>query len=207
MTKRFIALALTACACSLTLPDSEAGQRNRSGSYVTGGGKSGTYQRSIDRSPGAVSRHGSITTDSGKTFARSASGTYDRNTGAVSRSVTGPGGKTRTENGTYDRGTQTYDRTITGARGGQTQATTTFDRETRSAASTYVGPHGKTTTSTTAYNPTTKGFDTTLTGPNGRTSTRSSAHSYDSETGVLSKSVTGLDGKTRTVDIQPERPN
>ncbi len=72
---------------------------------------------------------------------------------------------------------------------------------------TIIGRNGKTMTSTTAYNPMNKGFDTTVTGPNGRTSTRSSAHSYDSETGVLSKSVTGVDGTTRTVDITPERPN
>jgi hypothetical protein len=207
--KASITLALVAglAAGCLAAPDAEARQRSGSGSFATGGGKAGTYQRSIDRSPGAVSRQGSITTQDGHVYSRSSTGTYDRSTGAVNRSMTGAGGRTRTSSGTYDRDTNTYERTITGANGGQAHATTTYDRDARSASSTYVGPGGKTATSTSTYSGGNKGFDTTLTGADGRTYTRSSSNTWNGETGTRTKSVTGYDGNTRTVDVTPDRPN
>jgi hypothetical protein len=209
MTTNYMTLSIIAAAtaASLAVGHADAAQYTRSGSYITGSGKTSTYQRSIERSPGAVSRQGSISTQEGRTYSRSMFGTYDRGTGAVNRSVTGPDGRTRTATGTYDQGTHTYARTIVGPNGRQTQATTVYDRDSRSASSTYVGPHGKTSTGTTKYDAADRGFDTTVTGPDGRTYTRSSSNSYDRGTGTLTKSMTGLDGEVRTVDITPDRNN
>jgi hypothetical protein len=194
-------------AVALATPDAEARERARSGSYATGGGKTGTYQRSADRSPGAFGRQGSITTQEGRTYSRTSAGTYDRSTGAVNRSVTGADGRTRTATGTYDRDTRTYDRTVTGANGRQAQGTTVYDRDAKSASSTWVGPNGATTTSANTYNAANKGFDTTVTAPDGKTYTRSSSNAWNPEAGTLSKSVTGYGGNTRTVDVTPDRAN
>jgi hypothetical protein len=204
-TSLALTLAAGAVALVLAVPEADAGQRARSGSYATGGGKTGTYQRSVDRSPGAISRQGAITTPDGRTYTRSANGTYDRGTGAVNRSVTGADGRTRTASGTYDRDTHTYDRTVTGANGRQAQGTTVYDRDARSASSTWVGPDGKTSTATSTYNTANKGYDTTVTRPDGSTATRSSGNAWNAETGTLTRSVTGYGGNTRTVDITPDR--
>lgn len=200
-----LALLAGVLGVAAVTPDTEARDRKRSGSYATGAGKSGTYERHVDRSRGSVKRRGSITTQNGKTYSRSSNSNYDRNTGAVDRSVTGVRGNTRTVTGTYDKGTQTYDRTITGAQGRQTHATTVYDRDAKSASSTYTGPKGKTATGTTTYNAQNKGFDTTVTGPDGNTHTRSSSNVYDKESGTLTRSVTGFGGDTRTVEITPDR--
>lgn len=194
-------------AVALFAPDADARQRSGSGSYATGGGKTGTYQRNVDRSPGATSRQASITTEGGRTYSRASSGTYDRDTGAVNRSVTGANGRTRTASGTYDRDSHTYDRTVTGANGRQAQATTVYDRDAKSASSTYVGPNGRTSTATSTYNAANKGFDTTVTGPDGNTHARSSANAWNPDTGTLTRSVTGYGGNTRTVDVTPDRPH
>jgi len=118
----------SAVALALAAPAADAGERTRSGSYKTDKGHTGTYQGRVERAPGSVKREGSITTEQGRTYSRSSSSTYDKDTGAVNRSITSPGGNTRTVTGTYDQGTQTYDRTITGPKGNSTQATTTFDK-------------------------------------------------------------------------------
>lgn len=194
-------------AVALAAPDADARTRSGSGGYVTGGGKTGTYQRSVERSPGAISRQGSITTQDGRTFSRSTTGTYDRATGAVNRSVTRADGRTRTASGTYDRDTHTYDRTVTGANGRQAHGTTVYDRGARSASSTWVGPNGGTSTGTTTYNAANRGFDTTVTAPDGRTYTRSSSNAWNPETGTLTRSVTGYGGNTRTMEITPDRTN
>jgi hypothetical protein len=196
-----------AVAVALAAPDAEGRERARSGSYAIGGGKTGTYQRSVDRSPGAFSRQGSITTQDGRTYTRSSNGTYDRGNGAVNRSVTGADGRTRTAAGTYDRDTRTYDRTVTGANGRQAQGTTVYDRDAKSASSTWIGPNGRTSTSTTTYNAANKGYDTTVTAPDGKTHTRSTSNGWNAETGTLTRSVTGYGGNTRTVDITPDRPD
>jgi hypothetical protein len=207
--KASVTLSLLAglVAVALATPDAQARERARSGSYATGAGKTGTYQRSVDRSPGAISRQGAITTQDGRTFTRSSTGTYDRATGAVNRSATGADGRTRTASGTYDRDTRTYDRTVTGANGRQAQGTTVYDRDARSASSTWVGPDGKTATGTSAYNAANKGFDSTVTAPDGKAYTRSSGHAWNAETGTLTKSVTGYGGNMRTVDVTPNRAN
>jgi len=66
-----------------------------SGKYTTGSGESGTYEWGMERSEGTSSSGGSITTPEGKTYSRSKTRSYDPETGSVTRSVTSPGGETR----------------------------------------------------------------------------------------------------------------
>lgn len=206
MKRHLFARPLAAAAIAIVFAaPADAGTRNHSGSYHTSGGRSGTYQGQVERSPGATDRQGSVTTADGKTYSRSASGTYDRGTGAVNRSATGVDGRTRTAAGTYNRGTQTYDRTVTGAKGRQAHAVTAYDKAAKSASTTVTGPNGKTATSQSTYDAANKGIDTTATGPNGRTATRSTINRYDKESGTLSHSVTNPAGQTRSVDVTPAR--
>ena len=199
-----LSLLAGAVALALAAPAADAGEHNRSGTYKTGKGHTGTYQSHVERAPGSVKREGSITTENGRTYNRSSTSTYDKNTGAVNRSVTGVDGKTRTATGTYDKATNTYDRTITGPKG-SAQATTTYDKANKSASTTYTGKDGKQATSTSTYNPETKGLDTTITGADGRTYTRSTANAYNPEAGTLTHSVTGPKGNTRSVELTPDK--
>jgi hypothetical protein len=200
-----VPLLAGAVALAITAPGADARERTGSGSYKTGAGKTATYERKVERTPGQVNRQGSVTTQDGRTYTGSSHTTYDRNTGAVNRDVTGPRGRTTTSTGRYDKATSTYDRTITGAGGAQTHAVTAYDKANKSATTTYTGPGGKTTTSTSIYNAANKGFDTTVTGPGGNTATRSGTNSYNPETGTITHGVTGLGGKIRTVDIAPDK--
>ncbi len=200
-----LSLLAGAVALALAAPAADAGERVRSGSYKTGKGHTGTYQSRVERAPGTVKREGSITTQQGRTYTRSSSSTYDRDTGAVNRTVIGADGKTRTATGTYNKETSTYDRTIAGPKG-SVQATTTYDKANKSATTTYTGPDGKTATSTSTYNPETRGRDTTVTGADGRTYTRSTSNAYNPETGTLTHGVTGPRGNTRSVELTPDRP-
>jgi hypothetical protein len=195
-----------AVALALAAPGARAGEQTRSGSYKTGKGHTGTYQGRVERAPGSVKREGSITTENGRTYSRSSSSTYDKDTGAVKREITGPGGNTRNVTGTYNKDTNVYDRTITGAKGNSVQATTTYDKAGKSATTTYTGRDGKTATSTSTYNPGTRGFDTTVTGPGGNSATRSTSNTYNPETGTLTHGVTGPKGNTRTVELTPDKP-
>jgi hypothetical protein len=200
-----VTLLAGAVALAIAAPSADARERSGSGSYKTGAGKTGTYTRSVERTPGEAHRQGSITTQDGRTYSGSSHTTYDKNTGAVNREVTGPRGNTTTSTGRYDKATGTYDRTITGPGGAQTHALTKYDKANKSATTTYTGPGGKTTTTTSTYNAANKGIDTTVTGPGGNTATRSGTNSYNPETGTITHGVTGLDGKTRTVDITPDK--
>lgn len=92
-TRMFAVIATT--LMTVASISAEARSFSRQGSYVTGRGASGTYSSVVTRSPGQVSRSGSITTSKGNTYNRSAVTTYNSATGTVDHSVTGPGGKTR----------------------------------------------------------------------------------------------------------------
>jgi hypothetical protein len=92
---------------------SEARDRARSGSFVTSGGKSGNFAatRSGNRASG-ITRTQQVTGASGRSFNRSATGQYNRQTGAFNKSVT-RNGNTRTMQGTAANGVRSG--TYTGA--------------------------------------------------------------------------------------------
>ena len=81
----------------------EAKGRQKSGSYSTSGGKSGTFQRSVNReSRGNVSKNTSWTNQDGQSGSKTRSRTWDKDsgTGTYERSFSGADGKERYASGT-----------------------------------------------------------------------------------------------------------
>jgi len=77
----------------------------RSGTYTTSNGKSGTFNNSVQRDGnGTVSRSKSWTNQDGVTKTKSASRTYDKETGEFNKTVTGVKGNTRTYEGVRQDG-------------------------------------------------------------------------------------------------------
>jgi hypothetical protein len=67
-----------------------------SGSYTTGSGGRGSFAGTTTRNEdGSRSRNGSVTTDDGRTYQRSVATSHDAATRTLERSITGPGGHTR----------------------------------------------------------------------------------------------------------------
>lgn len=201
-TLTLIAGAVLIATASMSV---SAGPFNRSGSgsYTTSGGHSGRYDREIRRTDNGIHQEQSITTDSGRTFSRSADTSYDRESGQINRSTTGIRGQTRTSTGSIDRENRSYDRTITTSRGRTIEGSTQLDRENRSLHSTYTTEGGRSVNVDRAANDS-HGTDTTVTGSGGRSTGWSTSNSRDPESGVVRHSVTGNRGNTRYVDIDPD---
>jgi hypothetical protein len=174
---------------------------NRDGSYETGTGRAGSWSSEGHRWRGGGWREQSVTTQSGRVLNRSQQHQYDPSSGAVTRSVTGWGGRTRDVQGTYTRGSDEYDRTITGANGGSVNATSTFDKENRSVSTSYTGENGRTASRTSIRNGE-GGRSSTVTGPQGNTVTHTTTNSYSPQTNTLTHSLTGPSG-THNVTLTP----
>ncbi len=170
-------IALAALFATAVIAESaDARERNRSGggSYVTGKGKTGTYQRSVtgNRKDG-LTRSQSITTESGKTYNRSTTGTYDKETGAFNKTVTGPKGNTRTYTGTAKDGQRSGSYTTSTGKSG------TFNGSVQRNEDGTVMRSGS------------------WTNQDGETKSRNATYGYDRETNTINRSVTGPDGNTR----------
>ena len=156
---------------------------SRSGSYTTGAGRSGSYSTQVsgNRSEG-LTRSQTLTTDAGKTLTRSGTTTYDRQSGAFSRSVTGVNGNTRQLTGTAGGGERSGTYTTGSGRSGSYAGT-----RTRNDDGTHT--HGG-----------------TITTQNGEEYSRSVTGGYDTATNTLSREVTGVNGNTRSgsVTITPD---
>lgn len=77
----------------------DAGQR--SGTYTTANGRSGSYNQTFQRGGGAWQRQTQIDAANGKTYERSVSGSLDRTDHTLTRSVTGTHGRTHGGTVTY----------------------------------------------------------------------------------------------------------
>lgn len=88
-------LLLSLAVCGLA----EGGQR--SGTYSTASGRSGSYSQTFSHGDGAWQRQTQIDAANGKTYDRSVSGSLDRADHSLTRSVTGIGGRTRGGTFTY----------------------------------------------------------------------------------------------------------
>ena len=157
----------------------------RSGSYVTGKGRTGSYSSQVSghRRDGLI-RSQTITTNSGRTLNQAATTTYDRQTGTFDRSVTGVNGRTRTLTGT--------------ARDGQRRGT-------------YTTATGKSGTFASDVKRGTDGIlkrNLSVTNQDGKTYNRSATYAYDRPTKTIVRSVTGPGENTRTgsVTFIPDQP-
>jgi hypothetical protein len=69
----------------------------RTGTVTTSSGKTATVTSNVVRNEdGSVAKNTSVITENGKTLNRSSTASFDKETGTVSRTVTGAGGNTRT---------------------------------------------------------------------------------------------------------------
>jgi hypothetical protein len=177
-TISFLSIATAAAISMLLVPalsgTADARGRDRSGAYTTGRGHTGTYSsNSTGHLRDGKTRDQSITTQNGKTYNRTVTGTYDKETGAFNKQAVGPHGNTRTYTGTANDGqfSGNYE-TSTGKSG-------TFDMK-RSR-----NDDGSVTR------------DGTWTNKNDVTRNRSVTTDYDPETRTITRSVTGPQGNTR----------
>jgi hypothetical protein len=166
---------------SACVADAFARDFQRSGSYQTGKGRSGTYQSQGSRGSGEVTRDQSVTTQGGKTYNRQVNRSYDKETGTYNSSVTGPQGNTRTTTGTV------------GADGTRTGTVTTGSGKTATVSGNTVRNEDGVTRSGS------------VTTESGKTSTRSATTSYDKETGTVNRTVTGPGGNTRERSVPRQR--
>jgi hypothetical protein len=153
--------------------NAQARDRQHSGSYTTSRGHSGTYNNSVSGNhKDGLTRNQSITTENGKTYKRSATGTYDAQTHEFNKTVTGTNGNTRTYTGTAQDGKVSGNYTTSTGNSG------TFN-------------------STIQNNDGTVTRNGSWTNQNGEAYSRSVSSSYDKDTHTLNRSVTGPDGNTR----------
>lgn len=176
--------------------------RNGSGTWSTDRGASGTYSGQSERSGNSVNRSQTVTTEGGKTFSRSSQTEFDRQTGEVNSTVTGPGGRTRTSTGSIDREEGTLNRTITGQGGRSVEATTSVDRENKSIGTTYSTESGKSVSTSTSRNEG-GGRSTTVTGPGGKERSVQSTTRVDRDAGTATGTMTGPGGRSGSLTINP----
>lgn len=179
------ALAFASIVMSTALIDNaEARDRQRSGSYTTAKGHSGTYNKSVsgNRQDG-LTRNRSVTTENGKTYNRNSTGTYDRETGEFNKTTTGANGNTRTVTGTAQDGERSGSYTTNTGKSGTFKGAV----ERNDGVVTRNG---------------------SWTNQDGQTYNRSATNSYNKETHTITHSVTGPGGNTRdnTVTIIPTNP-
>jgi hypothetical protein len=182
--------------------------KERSGTYSTSGGKSGTAETTVIKSKGRKSREGSLTNQDGETATRKSERLTDREAGtsSFSSTTTGPGGKTATTTSTATKtgeGTASTTGTRTGFNG-QTSTyagTVTKTEDGRSATGTVTGPDGKTAAvnTTATHGGGEANMTTTFTGQDGKTAERVIATRKNPD-GTVTRTiqVTNPDGTTST---------
>ncbi len=206
---------------------------NTSGSYTTGGGRSGTFTNSVNRQPGSATRTTTWNPSTGGQGVQTANRTYDKSTGTGTRSssTTHPDGKTTSSQGTLSKSgnTTNYNGTYTNAQG---QSGTVTDTRTKTANGytndrTITRPNGQTVEEdrSVTHNPDgTTSIQNSATGPRGTVSdslTRTPSASGFNTTGTYTNAqgqngtinrtdtrTTNSDGSvTNTLDTTIGRPN
>lgn len=178
--------------------DAEARQRSHSGTY-TAGKHAGSWTGNYSHQKGeGFTRSQTATGQNGKTWNRSASGEYDRDSKTYNHSTTGWGGNTRTSASQYDRQTNAFNSTVTGQQGKSLTLNGTAENGQRNG--TWTGSNGKTGTydQTLSHGEGTFSKDTTVTGANGKSYSWDTDYSYSKETKTLTGTSTGPSGKTHT---------
>lgn len=183
------------------VPEAQAGERSRSGSYTTGSGRTGTvdttrdFQRGegVDRTRNfqtgsghgaavdshktyakgeGVKKETGVTTNSGNSYEFSATRAYDRDTSAYSGTTTGQSGKSVTHTGTAGDGQRSGSYETSGGRSGSYDTSVSKTEDGLSKEKS-VTTHGG------------KSYDS------------SSLKTYDRDSHTLSGNRTGPRGKTQ----------
>lgn len=211
---KFLGIALLAGVILAFINPAEAADRaprskERSGTYESTTGKTGTVTGNSARGGGQIHRDSTWTNQDGQSGSHTFDRTMNRSsgTGTVSASTTGPNGNTRSRAGTLAKnadGSVSSQGTVTGFNGKTSSyAATTVKTETGSTTSgTMTGPAGKTATYESSVSRTAPGDvsrTTTTTGPNGKTSEKVTATKMNGDgTGTRTIEITKADGTTET---------
>lgn len=210
---KYLALALViAVVLAFAVPGHAAERKDRSrslqrsGTYTTGGGQSGTLAGSVTRGAGQVERRGSATNQDGATATAQSRRAVDPETGTVTytRTTTASDGRTAAVNITATRnadGTVASEGTRTGFSGRTSTAAgvSTRTEDGRATTGTVTGADGRTAAVATTV---TRGAGernqaTTVTGELGRTGERVVAAKVNGD-GTVTRTIqfTGPDGRT-----------
>jgi hypothetical protein len=110
--------------------DGTAGDGDRSGTYTTQSGKTGTYDQKVSYSDGTVTRDNTVTNANGQTAGWTTQKTASTTDGvtATTKTVTGDNGKTESWDTSYDKNTGTLTHTYTGVNGNTYGGTATFNK-------------------------------------------------------------------------------
>ena len=103
---------------------------NRSGTYTTGSGKTGTYDQQVSYANGTITRDNTVTNADGKTASWQAqvSGSHADGVTSVDKTVTGQNGKTESWDTSYDKNDGQLTHTYTGPGGNTYGGTATFNK-------------------------------------------------------------------------------
>jgi len=151
---------------------SEARNRQRTGTYTTGAGRTGSYSGSATGNlRNGLTRSQSVTTQNGNTYNRSATETYNAQTGAFNKTVTAPNGTTRTYTGTAADGQRSGTYTTSNGQSGSYSGTTANGNNSVTNTGTVTTSGGNTysRSATTGYDPSTNTVTRSVTGPAGNT--------------------------------------
>lgn len=181
----------------------------RSGTYHSSNGNSGTFNGTAIRSKGALQRDGSWTNRNGLIGTRSADLTWDKSTGigTVSALTTLSSGKSQSREGTFAQnvdGSISSQGIMTGLNGNilNYAGVTTKTEGGSSTSGTFTGANGKTgsfTTEVAGNAPGDVSRSSTLTGPGGKTSERTTATTLNGDgTGTRTVEATKADGTMDT---------
>jgi hypothetical protein len=198
---KFLSAALLAGVVIAFTNTSHAAERTRSksGTYQGSTGKSGSFQKTTTRSPGQRERSGSWTSQDGKTGTRASTRRWDKTTGTgtVNASATRPDGQSASREGTLTKtgeNTVQAQGTATGFNGrtGTYAATTTKTDTGRTTTGTVTGENGKVSTfdTTVTKGNATTSRATTTTSPAGKTTER-----------VVGTTLNGDGTSTRTIEV------
>ncbi|MFN7113514.1 MAG: hypothetical protein ACK4PK_04060 [Alphaproteobacteria bacterium] len=183
------------------IPDAEAGERSRSGSYTTGSGRSGTIDATRDAHRGeGVTRNKNIQSDKGKGAVVGSHKTYTKGEGVQKETgVTTNSGNSYDFSATrgYDRDTGHYSGTTTGQNGKSITNTGTAGDGQRSGS--YETSGGRSGSYDTSISKTEEGLskEKSVTTDGGKTYDSRSLKTYDRDSHTLSGNRTGARGKVR----------
>lgn len=185
----------------LAVPEAQAGERSRSGSYTTGSGRTGTIDSTRDFQRGeGVNRTRNFQTESGRGAAVDSNKTYTKGEGVSKETgVTTNSGKSYdyTVTRDYDRETGTYSGSVEGQNGKSVTNTGTAGDGQRSGSYTTSGGHSG--SYETGVSKTGEGLakEKSVTTGSGKEYDASTLKSYDRDSNTLSGTRTGPRGKTR----------
>ncbi len=193
-----LAVAMVGAVTMASATDAEARERSRSGGYTTAKGNMGTFSKKSSHKKGeGYSKDKNVTTSKGKTYGRTTTGGYDKDTQTMNKNVTGYGGKSYETATSYDKDTKAYTKTATGGNGKTVTGTGTASNGQRSG--TWETGDGKAGSYDSQVSRSAGGVTKShsVTTANGKTYDSESSYQHDKDTNTITGSHTNYKGNTR----------